>query len=59
MLTCGDWFNVCSSGGNLHHIDLRLFFGGIRVAFITSRPLIATVQDDGMIENFVFSINET
>lgn len=52
MLTRGDWFNVCSSGGNLHHIDLRLFFGGIsfrlvrhyRVAFITSQLLIATIQ---------------
>lgn len=64
MLTWSDWFNVCSSG----EFDLRLFFGGIsfglvrhyyHVAFITSHLLIATIQDDGMIEKFVFSINET
>lgn len=64
-LTRSDWFNVRSSGGICTILTFPWWY------FIWASQtlscgfhnlpdlLIATVQDDGMIENFVFSINET
>lgn len=61
MLTHSDWFNVCSSGGICTILTCDFSFGGIslgldrhyRVAFITSQPVIVTVQNDGVIENLL------